>query len=170
METHTIIRRSDELAALNKLAPLVMASADGLRNLAVRFSAPGWKELFIRYWQQDERCLAELTKKIREIGGSFDTEFKDQPTQTGEISEEIDDPLLLDKHLLLRCLNDKTQTLEAYAHVRKNPLSFDTRMLLQRHHLQAREALERLTAIYLSYPTRPTRPLEQDSPYPYHRA
>ena len=69
--------------------------------------------------------------------------------------DEPADPMSLNRILLLRCINHLTHLIHVYGEVRRTPLPFDVRMILQRHHLRNRETLETFVVhVYcLSYPT-----------------
>ena len=152
METSVIFRRIDSVMALDQILPACREAASQLRGLTLNASFPGWTDLFVRFWQQEVRCVAELEIKRRELGGH---EPSVRPSESlSPVSIALDDPknpFLLDKNLLLRCLNAQSHLVHLYSEFLRTPLTFDMRMILQRHHLQSKDTLDQLTRMYESY-------------------
>jgi len=146
-----ILPRTEGIALMKRLLAPAQAGVEKLHDLAMQFSYSGWKELFIRYWQQQSRCEAELDAKIRELGGNPHENVSRVQSQRIDPIAELSDLIALDRALLLNALNQETHLLLMYSEARRLPMSFDLRMLLQRHHLQIHELTERLAAIYKTY-------------------
>jgi len=151
--TIEIHSRKHDIDVLKRIIPHCREAVPKFYDLATRFSSAGWRDLFFRFWEEHARCLMELETKVRECGGRLDSDIAaDIPTPLDPDDEPVD-PLSLDKALLLRCVNQQSHLTHLYTEARKNTLPFDMRMLLQRHHLQARETLTQLSNVYLNYPS-----------------
>jgi hypothetical protein len=160
MQTSTMSRYAQELVVLRRLLPAYQSGIVGLQELAMRFSNPGWKDLFVHLWSQQANGLTELEEKIWEMGGDGRTPRHEEDVEIVDSDDTLSDPLLLDKALLLRCINQQTRLLRLCADAKRSPLPFDVRMILQRHQLQMREMVDRLSSMYLTYPHRKRLNLE----------
>jgi hypothetical protein len=154
MQNSTLIRPTHELAALKKLIPVYQSGIARLQDLAMQFSVPGWKDFFVHLWSQQANSLTELEEKIWEMGGDTASSRVEQSMDSVDLEETGANPILLDKTLLMRCLNQQTYLLHLHADVRRTPMPFDVRMILLRHRLQVREMVDRLSSMYLAYPHR----------------
>ncbi len=137
----TIIRRTDEIVALKKLLPLCRNGSRALYDLVRGFSSEEWKELLVHYWQQQERRVVEIEERIRELGGTCEPEdvLEPEPRFQGLAS--------MDKELILYAIHQQTAIAHAYSETQKFQLSFNVRMMLQRHQLQIQDMLERLSPL-----------------------
>ena len=159
MSRSLTFRHTDQIAVLQGLLPAYRAAVEKFENLAKKVSSPGWRDLFVRFWQDQCQCLIELEDKIRELGADPEAVT---PTDEFEVSlHQWTNILSRDKEMLLQSLNHQTHLVHLYTQLRLSPLSYDVRTLLQRHHLHARQTLERLTSIYLIYPPRAKIPVPQ---------
>jgi len=145
-----IVHRAEQLAALKTLAPFCRAGAQGLYELAWGCPISGWKELLIRFWQQQARCAAELEEGIRELGGDLPPA---DATPAG--IDAPDDSLAVEKQRLLRSLNQQTEMTHRYAEVLKIALPFNVRAMLQRHQKQIQEIAQRLIELRLLHLAHP---------------
>src|SRR5882724_3030195 len=110
MENSTLSRRThaEEVAILQKLTPIYRHGIAELRELAMRFSHQGWKDFFVHLWAQQSNGLVELENKISELGGDNSAPPQEEMMNLLDIDEVPVDPLLLDKMLLSRCVNQET--------------------------------------------------------------
>ncbi len=154
MEQAILDRHHHELTILHQLLPACWKAVIVLQDLALRFSHPGWKDLFIRSWQQQSHGLTELEEKIWDLGGETGHTTYEHNAISMDPEEEPGDPLSLNRILLLRSINHLTHLMHVYGEVRRTSLPFDVRMVLQRHQLRIREVLEHLSSLYVTYPLR----------------
>ncbi len=140
-----IIRRVDDLTALELLIPRAHEGRKEHYQLAFAFSVPDWQGLFVQFWQLECKAFAELEQKLSEVGGVMGQEFKISETS---FPSSQGDSILKDKTLLLSCINQKYQILPAYEAVRRRPMSFDVKKMVQRHHMQGLYILEQLERIF----------------------
>src|SRR5258708_37307751 len=127
MEISTLMRPPQVVGVLKRVLPACRKGIVELQELAMRFSRPGWKDLFVRLWSQQANNLTELEEKIWELGGDTDAISPEGAVAAADPEDEPADPLLLDKTLLMRCINQQTHLLHLYAEARRNPMPFDVR-------------------------------------------
>src|SRR5262245_2599623 len=132
MENPLFMRRADEIAVLKKLIPISREVIDRTQELALNFSVESWKDFFARLWQDQVKRLSEIEWKIRELGGDPEKAASNGAPHR-DPAKEPTDAHMRDKLMVLRAVNQLTLVLHVYAEVRKNPLSFDVKMLLRRH-------------------------------------
>ncbi|SRR5258706_8309681 len=156
METNVEMRHTHEVVALHHLLSPCWKGVVVLQDLSIRFSHPGWKDVFVRSWHQLSDSLTDLESKIWELGGETDPKTYASHEQAADPEDEPQDPLSLNRILLLRSINHLTHLMHLYGEVRRIPLSFDVRMVLQRHQLGIRESLEQLSSLYVNYPAHRT--------------
>jgi hypothetical protein len=154
MET-PIVRRADGLNILKRILPPASEAVVELHELAMKFSTGDWKDLFIRFWQQQACSVAELEAKVRQQGGVLGNEYSHSGIQSKAL-EIHEDTVRYDKNLLTRCLNCHEQLVHLYRDILRSPLPFDLKMLLHRHQLQTQDTFERLTTILANYLSRTT--------------
>jgi hypothetical protein len=150
-----IVSQREEIRHLEALLPIWKEGTQNLQELAAHFSQVGLKDLFLYLGQQQARCSDELEKKIKELGGEAHDSKPIEAARTGpDAEDERQDPMMLDKAMLLRFINGQTYLLHLYREVRRHSFPFDIRMVLQRHQLHLQEVFDRVSMIYLAHPTR----------------
>ncbi len=115
--------------------------------------------LLVQSWQQQSDNLLELERIIWELGGQTHPRSYDQEGPPADPEEEPQDPLSLNRILLLRSTNHLSHLIHLYSEVRKTSLPFDVRMVLRCHQLQIRETREHMMFIYLGSPLHRNRTL-----------
>src|SRR5437773_2214127 len=114
MEPNLVMSHAHEIAALHQLLSPSWRGIVVLQDLSLRFTHPGWKDLFVRSWQQQSDSLTELESKIWELGGETETKAYFPAEDITDPEDEPQDPFSLNRILLLRSINHLTHLMHLY--------------------------------------------------------
>ncbi len=148
-----ILRRTDEMAVLQRMYPVYLKSCKAYYDLAMHCSLPEWKDRLVLFWQRQLGCVTDLEEKIRSRGGILE-----DPSSMDRTSDEKFplDPIKQDQWRLMRVLDLQIQLLQMYMELQKTPRAVDMAMLLRRHQLQGQNTVVQLRSLYSAHP--PTSP------------
>jgi hypothetical protein len=136
MKNETTLRRADIVALLQRLLPVSRKCESHLHRLMDRTGELTLKTYFVRYWQRQAQCGAELENKIYLYGGK--PVFEDNP-EDAQASAHLD--------ALTDCLNWQTTLVELYDNTLKETLPVDVRLLLQRHEMIYKDVANHLSQL-----------------------